>query len=750
MSPKDSPTEAWGDDEEKETNTAWIDTHWFGVCMGTVVCVNLVTVGLETDLRTGSWPQLFSTINSFFLLAYVSELTLRFHAHGLVALQDRLTLLEIVLVAGPMIERISFNSGFVRALSAFRLLRVARKLGTSSFLKGSKILPVLLALASPAMSAVAWVCLLAIVMVWGMASFSEYVLGESGEWIGSLDPLVEHEPFVSFDNREYFGSVSRSFLTLLQVVTLSQWGDVVRRVLHVYPYLVVFFVSFVLLTAYGLVQSIVGVVAAASFAQAEKRRGANEDKEKEFRQNLGDKVRAIFADIDKDCDGLVTVNEVREGLEDYNLVPLFKRLEVPEMTAEQISCLGDITGEGKVHYNDFVERIVAMDDDVKTRDYIRLLMWMTNLLKRSEKLSDRVTQLAKQTIEIRKVFQKAFSSINYFHENREVTELKNRAVKTVRSAVPDDPPRLKGWKPPPDPKYPPESEEKVFLTFMRRLMGGRDDTDDAQQSSSTHIPGGQAVAASAIELLQVGPDITQDVIFCGEEAKSKTVIGLLESRSHARAIVFVADKHVGRELNRRIDRSLPGICRSIDNDRSEAEKEGVQAQFRRNEIRVLVTTDEAGRNLDISKVDLLVNVDPPNSEQDYVRRVLRMLRAGAKGEVISVLSHRDSDAASFIIEVCQRGDVPASGTDLPGQIEGAAPLHGPYADRRGSLGEAPTTRPQFLGPHQDPNKDDQYWVTMNSVRSPGGRVADVPGPSTGIRQFRRDIATAGFASRTGQ
>jgi len=51
-----------------------------------------------------------------------------------------------------------------------------------------------------------------------------------------------------------------------------------------------------------------------------------------------------------------------------------------------------------------------------------------------------------------------------------------------------------------------------------------------------------------------------------------------------------------------------------------------------------VATDIAARGLDINQLPHVVNFDLPNVAADYVHRVGRTGRAGAKGHAISLLS----------------------------------------------------------------------------------------------------------------
>ena len=60
---------------------------------------------------------------------------------------------------------------------------------------------------------------------------------------------------------EWFGSIGASLYTLFQVMTLESWSmGIVRPVLDVYPYAWAFFVPFIMVTTFAVVNLIVGLV----------------------------------------------------------------------------------------------------------------------------------------------------------------------------------------------------------------------------------------------------------------------------------------------------------------------------------------------------------------------------------------------------------------------------------------------------------------------------------------------------------
>ncbi|HAV04563.1 MAG TPA: DEAD/DEAH box helicase, partial [Pseudomonas sp.] len=62
------------------------------------------------------------------------------------------------------------------------------------------------------------------------------------------------------------------------------------------------------------------------------------------------------------------------------------------------------------------------------------------------------------------------------------------------------------------------------------------------------------------------------------------------------------------------------------------------ADFKANQVRILVATDIAARGLDIDQLPHVVNFELPNVEEDYVHRIGRTGRAGRSGEAISLVA----------------------------------------------------------------------------------------------------------------
>jgi ATP-dependent RNA helicase RhlE len=67
----------------------------------------------------------------------------------------------------------------------------------------------------------------------------------------------------------------------------------------------------------------------------------------------------------------------------------------------------------------------------------------------------------------------------------------------------------------------------------------------------------------------------------------------------------------------------------------------VMNEFKKGDIKLLITTDVSARGIDIPNVDYVVNYDLPDVVENYVHRVGRTGRGIHKGKAVSYCSHEE-------------------------------------------------------------------------------------------------------------
>ena len=102
-------------------------------------------------------------------------------------------------------------------------------------------------------------------------------------------------------------------------------------------------------------------------------------------------------------------------------------------------------------------------------------------------------------------------------------------------------------------------------------------------------------------------------------------------------LVFTRTKHGANRLAEYLTKQgLPAAA--IHGNKSQNARTRALADFKENNLRVLVATDIAARGLDIDQLPYVVNFELPNVEEDYVHRIGRTGRAGRTGHAVSLVA----------------------------------------------------------------------------------------------------------------
>jgi ATP-dependent RNA helicase DDX23/PRP28 len=75
--------------------------------------------------------------------------------------------------------------------------------------------------------------------------------------------------------------------------------------------------------------------------------------------------------------------------------------------------------------------------------------------------------------------------------------------------------------------------------------------------------------------------------------------------------------------------------------KSQSERESLIDRFKKNKFKILVSTDLAGRGLDVEGIRLVINYDCPKTIETYVHRAGRTGRAGKQGTAVTFLTSAD-------------------------------------------------------------------------------------------------------------
>ncbi|HEX2256449.1 MAG TPA: ion transporter [Afifellaceae bacterium] len=234
-----------------------------------LILVNAVTLGLETSERAmeAAGPLLVA-LDRIILAIFVLELALRLYVRGLDFFRDPWRVFDLVVVGVALVPA----TGNLSILRAFRVLRVLRLVGTISSMR--RVVNGLLR-AIPGMGSIA--------LLLGLIFYVFSVMAT--KLFGAAFP-------------EWFGTIGASAYSLFQIMTLESWSmGIVRPVMQVFPHAWLFFVPFIMVTTFAVLNLFVGIIVDAMQTHAVEEAHAERVAMRSETGNVLEEVRALRAEV---------------------------------------------------------------------------------------------------------------------------------------------------------------------------------------------------------------------------------------------------------------------------------------------------------------------------------------------------------------------------------------------------------------------------------------------------------------------
>ena len=210
----------------------WLDRPIIRNTIIGVIVFNAVILGMETSpsIMAAAGP-LILALDQACLAIFVVELLFKLVALGPRFFRSGWNIFDFVIVGIALVPG-------AQGLSVLRALRILRVLRVVSAVPSLRRVVEGLLTALPGMGSV--FLLMSIIFYIGAVMATKLFAASFPEW---------------------FGSIGVSLYTLFQVMTLESWSmGIVRPVLEVYPYAWAFFVPFIMVTTFAVVNLIVGLV----------------------------------------------------------------------------------------------------------------------------------------------------------------------------------------------------------------------------------------------------------------------------------------------------------------------------------------------------------------------------------------------------------------------------------------------------------------------------------------------------------
>ena len=244
----------------------FIESRFVNIFITLVILINAITLGLETSEELVSKiGNMLIYVDKIALSIFVIELLIKLFVYRLSFFKNGWNVFDFIIVTIALVP----TSGPLSILRAFRIFRALRLLSMV-----------------PSMKKVIQAMFYAIP---GIAS------------VGTIIVLIFYISAVLVTNffgnkfEDWFGSIGESMYSLFQIMTLESWSmGIVRPVMEEYPYAWAFFVPFILVTTFAVLNLFIGIIVDAMQHQT------NEDENKSNQNsklNLEKKILSIENEI---------------------------------------------------------------------------------------------------------------------------------------------------------------------------------------------------------------------------------------------------------------------------------------------------------------------------------------------------------------------------------------------------------------------------------------------------------------------
>lgn len=255
----------------RERLLVFVDAPAFQRAIIAVITLNGLALGLETSPGLADGHSMaFLVIDRLVIAIFAVEIILRIAAQGKAFFRDPWNWFDLVIVAVALVPA-------SESLSILRLFRFLRVLRLISVVPGMRRVVSALFTAIPGLASILVLLLLSL-----------YVAAVIGERL-----FHEAAP-------QHFGNLGKSLFTMFTVLTVENWPSVAEDVMAKEPLAWIFFVTFIVVTAFFILNLLIGVIVSAMETEVNSSRW-KEDQELEREQHtaLMNEIRALNEKIDR-------------------------------------------------------------------------------------------------------------------------------------------------------------------------------------------------------------------------------------------------------------------------------------------------------------------------------------------------------------------------------------------------------------------------------------------------------------------
>lgn len=222
--------------DRRKAVSDFIESPRVVIAITVLIVINAVILGLETDRSVkASAGNVLEILDKVILIVFTLEIVLKLFAYRLDFFRSGWNVFDFLIVAVAWVPA----AGPLSVLRALRILRVLRLISVVPQMR--RVIAAIGHSIPGMVSVIGVLCLVFYVS----AVLATSLFGQHA------DPRMQ----------EWFGSIGASAYSLFQIMTLESWSmGIARPTMELYPYAWAFFVPFIIVTSFAVLNLFIGII----------------------------------------------------------------------------------------------------------------------------------------------------------------------------------------------------------------------------------------------------------------------------------------------------------------------------------------------------------------------------------------------------------------------------------------------------------------------------------------------------------
>jgi len=339
---------AWGETRLRVRNFGL----WFNVVVTAFVVLNAITIGIETDLKEShpAIQPILGVLEHVYCTVFFVEMVIRIGILHWKYFKRASTCLDFLLVLCAITEAwvlplLGVPEASLKDFSLFRMIRLLRLVRLVKMFKSFKELWLLVCGLVQGLNTLFWVGILMWVVLYAFSILAVQTIDK--ELYGDL-----------------FGTVPFSMLTLWECLNDGCTADVIRPVLSTQPMYAFYFLVFVLLMVFGVLNILIGVFVEGMVASAEEQKACFARKQDSTCEDL----IALWNAADTDDNDKLSRDELLAAIENVEMQDILLKLDLGGIELGHLFTVMDKSQDGNVSIGELVGGIMHYQSSLKNMD----------------------------------------------------------------------------------------------------------------------------------------------------------------------------------------------------------------------------------------------------------------------------------------------------------------------------------------------------------------------------------------------